>query len=216
MSFPMPDPEHSLQKLQPDFQISPGTQVVVKTAKVLPGGEEHRPAGSVGVVVEAPHSNRLPYLVRFADGTVVKAYFAELALRRREVDDVLGRVEQDLRPYIIYVCRMGSKAFGLASEQSDEDLRGIYLPPARLHWSLRRLPEQLEQKDGWRDEVYWELEKFLRLALKANPTVLETLWTPLVLQADPAARELRQMRSRAVPSVEKHGAPIPARHRSAR
>jgi hypothetical protein len=42
--------------------------------------------------------------------------------------------------------------------------------------------------------VYWELEKFLRLALKANPNVLETLWTPLVLLADDTARELRAIR----------------------
>jgi uncharacterized protein len=73
-------------------------------------------------------------------------------------------------------------------------LRGIYLPPARLHWSLRRLPEQLEFKDEQQDEVYWELEKFLRLALKANPGVLETLWTPLVLLADETALELRALR----------------------
>jgi hypothetical protein len=42
--------------------------------------------------------------------------------------------------------------------------------------------------------VYWELEKFLKLALKANPNVLETLWTPLVLHADEAAQRLREMR----------------------
>ncbi len=190
----MPDVQHSISKLQPDFMISPGTQVVVKVTKALPEGEGYKPAGSVGVVVEAPASNREPYLVRFADGAVVQAQFAELALRRREVDDMLGQVEEDLRPYLIYRCQMGSKAFGLASEHSDDDLRGIYLPPARLHWSLRRLPEQLEHKDGQQDEVYWELEKFIRLALKANPTVLETLWTPLVLHADQTAQELRQIR----------------------
>lgn len=190
----MPDPQHSISQLQPDFMISPGTQVVVKVAKALPGGEGHKPAGSVGVVVEAPASNREPYLVQFADGVMVKAQFAELTLRRREVDDMLGKVEEDMRPYIIYRCRMGSKAFGLATEHSDDDLRGIYLPPARLHWSLRRLPEQLEHKEGQQDEVYWELEKFIRLALKANPTVLETLWTPLVLHADQTAQELRQIR----------------------
>ena len=38
------------------------------------------------------------------------------------------------------------------------------------------------------------MEKFLRLALKANPNVLETLWTPLVLLADETAQELRAMR----------------------
>lgn len=190
----MSNPQHSLRNLQRDFTISAGTQVVVKVAKVLPGGEEYKPAGSVGVVIEAPPSNREPYVVRFADGVVAKAYFDELALRRREVHDVLGHVDDDLRPYVIYRCQVGSKAFGLASADSDDDLRGIYLPPARLHWSLRRLPEQLEFQEGDRDEVYWELEKFLRLALKANPNVLETLWTPVVLDADETARELRQTR----------------------
>lgn len=141
--------------------------------------------------------------MRFADGVVVKAHFDELALRRREVEDLLGEVEEDLRPYVIYRCQVGSKAFGLASEDSDDDLRGIYLPPARLQWSLRRLPEQLEFQDGERDEVYWELEKFLRLALKANPNVLETLWTPIVLHADETARELRELR-RAMLSKHVH------------
>jgi len=190
----MASDDHSIRKLQPDFVISTGTQVVAKVAKVLPGGQQYKPAGSVGVVIEAPPSNQEPYLVRFADGAVVKAHFAELALRRREVDDILGEVHEDLRPYVIYRCQVGSKAFGLASEDSDDDLRGIYLPPARLHWSLRRLPEQLEFQEGNKDEVYWELEKFVRLALKANPNVLETLWTPMVLQADQTAEELRAMR----------------------
>jgi predicted nucleotidyltransferase len=186
--------EHSFRKLLPNFIISAGTQVVLKVAKPLRGGEETKPPGSVGVVVESPSNNREPYLVRFADDQMVRAYFQELALRRREVEDELGEVAEDLRPYIIYRCQVGSKAFGLASEASDDDLRGIFLPPARLHWSLRRMPEQLEYADGAQDEVYWELEKFLRLALKANPSVLETLWTPLVLDADETARELREMR----------------------
>jgi predicted nucleotidyltransferase len=56
------------------------------------------------------------------------------------------------------------------------------------------LPEQLEAKTESHDEVYWELGKFLRLALKANPNVLETLWTPQVLLATPLAEELRAIR----------------------
>ena len=52
----------------------------------------------------------------------------------------------------------------------------------------------MEFANQQQDEVYWELEKFLRLALKANPSVLETLWTPLVLLANATAQELRDMR----------------------
>jgi hypothetical protein len=186
--------ERFFRQLLPGFVISAGTQVVLKVAKVLPSGQHVKPPGSVGVVLESPPDNRQPYLVRFADGQTVEACFHELALRRREVEDELGEVDEDLRPYIIYRCQVGSKAFGLSGEDSDDDLRGTYLPPARLHWSMRRLPEQLEFADQERDEVYWELEKFLRLALKANLSVLETLWTPLVLLADETAQELRAMR----------------------
>ena len=74
--------EHSLRKLMPNFVISGGTQVVLKVAKSLPGGEEYKPAGSVGVVVESPAGNREPYVVRFADGKVVKAYFYTRRRRR--------------------------------------------------------------------------------------------------------------------------------------
>jgi len=184
----------SFRKLLPGFVIPAGTQVVLKAAKILASGEHFKPPGSVGVVLESPPDNRQPYLVHFADGETAMAAFDELALRRREVEDALGQVDEDVRPWIIYRCQVGSKAFGLAHEDSDDDLRGIYLPPARLHWSLRRLPEQLEFADEEQDEVYWELEKFLRLALKANPNVLETLWTPMVLLADETAQELRSIR----------------------
>jgi uncharacterized protein len=186
--------DHSFRKLLPTFVISAGSQVVLKVAKALSHGEQIKPPGSVGVVLESPPNNNDPYIVCFADGETVKARFDEFALRRREVEDELGEISVDLRPYVIYRCRVGSKAFGLASDNSDDDLRGIYLPPARLHWSLRRLPEQLEFAEENRDEVYWEMGKFLRLALKANPNVLETLWTPLVLQADETTQELRAIR----------------------
>ena len=187
---------NSIRKLLPTFIISPGTQVVLKVAKPLPGRQEVKPPGSVGVVVESPPDNRYSYTVRFADGHTVKARFRELAVRRREVEEQLGAeiTQEELREYVIYRCQVGSHAFGLATGTSDDDLRGIYLPPARLHWSLFKLPEQLEFSAETGDEVYWELEKFLKLALKANPNVLETLWTPIILDADQTARELLAMR----------------------
>ena len=174
--------------------ISPGTQIVLKVAKPLLGGQEIRPAGSVGLIVESPADNHQPYIVRFTDGQTIAAHFNELALRRNEVEEELGQITDNLWPYVVYRCQVGSKAFGLSDENSDDDLRGIFLPPARLHWSLRRLPERIEMVDQAHDEVYWELEKFLRLALKANPSILETLWTPLVLFADETALELRSLR----------------------
>jgi predicted nucleotidyltransferase len=185
--------EHSFRHLLPDFRISPGTQVVLQVDKTLPAGQV-RQRGSVALVIESPKDNRHPYRVRFADGQEVEALFAELALRRKEVEDELVRTDVDLRPFVVYRVRVGSHAFGLAGEGSDDDLRGVYLPPARLHWSIFKLPEQLEYSEEGNDEVYWELEKFLKLALKANPNVLEVLWTPLVLHADEVGQRLRDVR----------------------
>jgi len=96
-------------------------------------------------------------------------------------------------PFIIYRCATGSRAYGLDVEGSDTDLRGIYLPPAARHWSLAGVPEQIEDKEN--EEIYWELQKFLRLALKGNPTVLECLYTPIVLDISPLGEELLAMRS---------------------
>jgi hypothetical protein len=87
---------------------------------------------------------------------------------------------------------IGSQAYGLMGEASDIDRRGIYLPPAELHWSLTGVPEQIENEAA--QEAYWELQKFLVLALKANPNVLECLYSPLVETATPLAHEILAMR----------------------
>ena len=86
---------------------------------------------------------------------------------------------------------IGSRAYGLETEASDTDYRGVYLPPAELHWSLFGVPEQLENDAA--QECFWELQKFLTLALKANPNVFEVLYSPLVEHATPLGRELIAM-----------------------
>lgn len=109
------------------------------------------------------------------------------------IDEPAAAVEQNhLYSFVIYRCVVGSRAYGLGSEESDTDRRGIYLPPADLQWSLDGVPEQLENKET--DETYWELRKFLILALKANPNILECLYTPIVELATPLAEELLGMR----------------------
>src|SRR5690349_14259294 len=123
--------ERSFRHLLPTFIISPGTQVVLSVDKPLADGSI-RPRGSVGVVGESPPENKYAYTVRFADGQTVKAYFRELAIRRKEVEDQLVLTDHDLQPFVIYRCRVGSRAFGLVTDESDDDIRGIYLPPARL------------------------------------------------------------------------------------
>jgi hypothetical protein len=91
---------------------------------------------------------------------------------------------------------VGSRAYGLAREDSDADLRGVYIPSAAAHWSLTKPPEQFESDEE--QTVIWELEKFLALALKGNPAILETLWSPVVLFASDLGRELLALRTRVL------------------
>ena len=158
------------------------------------------PKGAVGVVIKAPSDATHSYRIRLVDGRELSLHRQEFAVRkdfqRSQAGDTDAALEQhlpDWRPYIIYRCVIGSRAYGLAHADSDTDRRGIYLPPADLHWSLYGVPEQLENEET--QEGYWELQKFLMLALKANPNVLECLYTPLVEHATPLAEELLAMRA---------------------
>jgi len=107
--------------------------------------------------------------------------------------------------HVILRVVVGSRAYGLDTDASDTDRRGCYLPPAERHWSFAGVPEQLE--DHATQETYWELEKFLRLALKANPNVLECLYSPLVEHATPLARRILDGRRRFLSrrAIESYG-----------
>jgi predicted nucleotidyltransferase len=174
--------------------LPPGTRVVARQSVFIRETDTELPAGAVAVIVKAPADATHAYRVRFPDG-------AEANLRRDEFS-ILKSVKEamttdepaeiDWNRYVIYRCITGSRAYGLEVESSDVDRRGIYLPPASMQWSLHGVPEQIENDAT--QETYWELQKFLKLALKANPNILECLYAPLVEEATDLARELLAMR----------------------
>jgi hypothetical protein len=175
-----------------------GTQVVIRVDYRDSSGEIVCLAGTVGSVLRALETPEGNYLVRLVNG--IETIFARRHLTIRKLmrtQDLEAVGEQllaeiDLFPQVIYRCIVGSQAYGLSHEDSDVDRRGFYLPPAELHWSLFGVPEQLERPET--DECYWELQKFIQLALRANPNILECLYTPLVETASPLAQELLDQR----------------------
>ncbi|MFH9418791.1 nucleotidyltransferase domain-containing protein [Streptomyces rochei] len=97
-----------------------------------------------------------------------------------------------VRDHTIYACVMGSRAFGLATEGSDTDRRGVFLAPTELFWRFEKPPTHVE---GPAEEQFsWELERFCELALRANPNILECLHSPLVESVDDTGRELLALR----------------------
>ncbi len=131
--------------------------------------------------------------MRFSDGEEIGYRRSDLAIFKHEDAEIPSRFDtKELHRFVIFRCIVGSTAYGLSQEGSDVDRRGFYLPPADLHWGLARIPEQLETDQ---EECYWEIEKFIRLGLKANPNILECLYSPLVETCTPLASEPIEMRS---------------------
>lgn len=176
--------------------FSVGTQVVVQKDTYHLNHRVAHPAGSVGVIVRSPIDRSHAYRVKFNDGFEATVHHDQLVrlseYKRDQIGGSVHDVTSDLSARVIYRCVIGSRAYGLEDEQSDTDRRGFFLPPADLHWSLYGVPEQLENEET--QEAYWEIQKFLVLALKANPNVLECLYSPIVEFTTPLADELLGMR----------------------
>ena len=184
--------------VHPNLIYPVGAQVVTLTEISGSGGRILHPRGAVGVIVKSPSDQTHTYRVRFTDGVEASLGNADLVLLAKFKEGEIGETAQSIQrcnlfERVIYRCVVGSRAYGLDDADSDTDRRGIYLPPAELHWSLYGVPEQLENEAT--QEAYWEIQKFIVLALKANPNVLECLYTPLVETKTPLADELLQMRS---------------------
>jgi hypothetical protein len=188
--------EHRVHN-SPNLIYSVGTQVVALKQVQGSNGEVVHPAGAVGVVVRSPSDRQHSYRIRFVEGFEAMLHHDNLMLLAEYKQGVINDSNRILSTHglfdrVIYRCVVGSQAFGLGTEESDTDRRGIYLPPADLQWSLYGVPEQLENEET--QEAYWELQKFLIMALKANPNILECLYTPIVEFVTPLAQELLDMR----------------------
>lgn len=111
----------------------------------------------------------------------------------RQASLVIPEPRSLVRDHTILSVVTGSRAYGLATSASDTDRRGVFAAPARLFWRFSKPPTHL---DGPLPEQFsWELERFCELALAANPTVLETLWSPIVEVVTPAGEDLLGIRS---------------------
>ncbi|TQL99878.1 hypothetical protein FB559_5579 [Actinoallomurus bryophytorum] len=97
-----------------------------------------------------------------------------------------------VRDHTVLSVVAGSRAYGLATEDSDIDRRGVFVAPTPLFWGFGKPPSHVDGPDA--ERFSWELERFLGLALDANPTVLECLWSPLVEKVTEQGEELLALR----------------------
>lgn len=70
----------------------------------------------------------------------------------------------------------GSTAYGLNTENSDVDVKGVYLLPTRTVLSIGFNQEHTTKDHVDPDWVYHEVGKFMKLVIAGNPTVTELLY----------------------------------------
>ncbi len=70
----------------------------------------------------------------------------------------------------------GSTAYGLATENSDVDIKGVYLLPTPVVLGINFDPARTTKDHTDPDWVYHEVGKFMKLVASGNPTVTELLY----------------------------------------
>lgn len=109
---------------------------------------------------------------------------------RQEIINALKALEIEKNIKIIYAVESGSRAWGFASENSDWDVRFIYVHPQDWYLDIdshkdnieRMLPNELDLSG-------WEVQKALRLFRKSNPSLMEWLQSPIVYLEDKSLME---------------------------
>jgi hypothetical protein len=87
---------------------------------------------------------------------------------------------------------VGSRAWGLADEGSDTDLRGVFALPFSWASGLVDPPHTLTSADG--SVTYWEHRKAVHQAVRADPNTLELLFVPTARALDPIGEWLLEAR----------------------
>lgn len=95
---------------------------------------------------------------------------------------------------------VGSRAHGLATDESDVDYRGVFVQPTEAVLSMLGHMKQTSWVEGDReketgrkqDDTAWEIGHFLHMATKCNPTVLEVFAAPII-EATEEGRTLQSL-----------------------
>ncbi len=98
---------------------------------------------------------------------------------------------------LVFATISGAHLYGFASPDSDFDLRGTHILPAREVLGLDVSHETIElngDRDGFEmDLVTHDIRKFMLLMLKKNGYVLEQLYSPLIIHTTSEHGELKML-----------------------
>lgn len=99
---------------------------------------------------------------------------------RDVIKEQLHRIEQDEQIRILYACESGSRAWGFPSQDSDYDVRFVYIRKPDWYLSIFDKRDVIERPISDKLDISgWDLRKALMLYRKSNPPLLEWLQSPI-------------------------------------
>jgi len=120
-----------------------------------------------------------------------------MSLDRPESEPRLHKVVGEHSQRLLFVTISGAHLYGFPSPDSDFDLRGLHVLPARRMLGLdvgEETVERSEVVEGLEiDLVTHDVRKFMLLMLKKNGYVLEQLLSPLVVKTSAEHEELKSL-----------------------
>jgi uncharacterized protein len=103
----------------------------------------------------------------------------------QRVRNALVEVEAERNVRVLFACESGSRAWGFASQDSDYDVRFLYVHRRDWYLSIEDRRDVIERPIADDLDVSgWELRKALRLLRKSNPPLLEWLKSPVVYRRE--------------------------------
>lgn len=117
---------------------------------------------------------------------------------RQRYDDIrshLATFEATHELQLIYACESGSRAWGFPSQDSDYDVRFLYVRDLRWYLSVAARSDVIEEQiDGELDIGGWDVKKALGLMRRGNAPLIEWLASPIVyLERRAAVQPLRAL-----------------------
>ncbi|MCQ6277850.1 DNA polymerase beta superfamily protein [Bacillus sp. EB600] len=96
------------------------------------------------------------------------------------MNDWLSSIEKDYELDILFACEAGSRAWGLAGEHSDFDIRFIYRHRSlKQYLSLKKAQSVMDFQSPF-DVSGFDLFKAFELISKSNPSIYEWAFSPII------------------------------------
>jgi hypothetical protein len=192
---------NNLMDLDPlSVPLPNGTEVTTRVEQLW--GDRRVPQGCVGRVLRS-------------DGEMLEVAVAGVGTLRFRRQDVIARKAgqlrfaqrrawawEALRPCVVLEAVVGSRAWGLADDGSDTDVRGVMVLPFPWTVALQPPPTELVSADG--STTFWDVRKAAMQGLRADPNTLEMLFVDGVKATDEMGQWLLDIRDAFV-SQRIHG-----------